>query len=682
MSVPEKIRRRAERLREEIEEANYRYYVLDAPTLSDAEYDELFRQLEELEERYPELRTPDSPTHRVGAAPLDEFKKVRHRVPMLSLDNARNEEEFRAWVARLDRFLGDERPESWVFTTEPKYDGISISLIYERGLLVQAATRGDGVTGEDVTQNVKTIRSVPLKLRGRVPDRVDVRGEIYVRKKDFEAFNARRSEAEGRYMNARNFAGGSLRQLDPRITARRPLRIVAWGLADGEEAGARTQYDVLRLLKEWGFPVPLEDVRRCSSEDEVVEHYRLLEGIRDELEFEADGMTIKVDDLALQKRLGIRSRSPRWALAWKFPAREQTTVLERIEISVGRTGALTPVAVLEPVIIGGVQVTHASLHNQDEIERLDARPGDKVVVQRAGDVIPKVVKVITEARRHPLKKFLFPDRCPVCGTPVYKEEDEVVVRCPNVTCPARIKATISHFASKNAMNIEGLGEKLVDQLVEKGLVKSPADLYRLDEETIAGLERMGRKSARNLIQAIERSKETTLARLIFALGIRHVGEVVAEIVASHAGSLENLMRMDREALEAIPEVGPIVAGSILHFMETPANRRLLRDLEEVGIHYPPPPPPERKGGPLEECTVVITGTLEGLTRREAEDLLKRHGARVASSVSRHTTFVLAGDKPGSKLARARDLGVPVVSLAELKRALAAGRSPVPAEKKT
>ena len=660
MAVPEDARRRAEELRAQIEKANHDYHVMDAPTISDAAYDRLFRELLRLEEAHAELSTPDSPTRKVGAPPLEGFSKVTHAVPMMSLANAKSEEDFREWVERLRRRLGDEAPEHFVVSAEPKLDGISISIIYEDGLYTQAATRGDGETGEDVTENVRTIRGLPLRLTDGAPGRLEVRGEVYVTKSDFETFNARRSEEEGRFVNPRNFTGGSLRQLDSRITAERPLRVALYHLVGADDMGLATQSDALDKLEAWGLPVPRDWFRRCGTEDEAAAWFEKLETGRAEIPFEVDGMVLKVDDIALWKPLGARSRTPRWAVAWKFQAQEETTTVNDIVISVGRTGALTPVAVLDPVFVGGVTVEHASLHNQDEIARLDVRVGDRVVVQRAGDVIPKVTKVIIEARTTEPPRFVFPDRCPICDTAVQEIEGQVIVRCPNPDCPAKVKARIRHFASQDALDVAGLGEKLVEQLVDEGHTKTPADLFRLDVALLASLERMGTKSAENLVAALEKARTTTLPRLLFGLGIRHVGQTVAEILAVESGTLEKLATLDEETLAAIDGVGPIVAASLCAWFGEPRHQALVADLTSVNVNYPEP---VRKtaGALLDGLTAVVTGTLPGLSRKEAQTLLKDHGAKVASGVSRNTSFLLAGEKAGSKLKKAEELGVPVLS---------------------
>ena len=675
MSGSKSVAQRIAELREILRDASYRYYVLDAPSLSDAEYDRQFRELQELEAAHPELDDPDSPTHRVGAPPLDAFAKVRHGEPMLSLENAKDRAEFQAWVERVRRRLGDDA--ALAFHAEPKIDGIGMSLTYVGGRLETAATRGDGTVGEDVTANVRTIKAVPLQLRtDQPPPRIEIRGEVFVTKEDFERFNAGRSEEEGRYVNPRNFAGGSLRQLDSRITAQRPLRIALYHAVPAEAVGAATQRDLVHALQEWGLPVTERWNRLCADPEAVIAHYEHLAIHRDDLPFEADGLVVKIDDLELQRKLGARSRTPRWAIAWKFAAREEATILTDIEVSVGRTGALTPVAVLEPVFVGGVTVTSATLHNQDEIERLDVRPGDRVLIQRAGDVIPKVIKVLDPERKGRGKPFRFPEACPVCATPVVEDPEQVVMRCPNLACPAQIKARIRHFASADALDIEGLGEKLVDQLADRGLVHDPADLFGLDAETLAGLERMGEKSAANLVEALDRARTTTLGRLIFALGIRHVGAVVAEILARHARSLEGLMAMDEETLQEIDEVGPIVARSLRSFLDVPANRAQLDALIAAGVRYPEPEMPSIGEGTLAGMTAVVTGTLPSLSRKEAEALLKEHGAKVASGVSKKTTFLLAGEKAGSKLAKAEKLEVKVLSEEKLRAWLEGGPSPL------
>ena len=675
---PSDASRRIQELRVQLEEANHRYYVLDQPTISDAEYDDKMRELLDLEERWPQLRDPASPTQRVGAPPLETFKKVRHDLAMLSLANARSEAEFLEWVERIERALGDRAPDPLLFSAEPKLDGISISVIYEEGHFVQAATRGDGEVGEDVTDNLRTLRGLPLRLRDPAPPkRCVIRGEVYVRISDFEAFNATRSEDEGRFANPRNFTGGSLRQLDSSITAQRPLRVTFYSLADAGGRELQDQAEALQQLRDWGLPVP--DPYICSKVDAqgAVAFREEIEAGRDQMPYEVDGLVVKVEDRSLQEALGFRARSPRWAIAWKFAARQETTRLLDIEISVGRTGVLTPVAQLEAVEIGGVVVTAASLHNQDEIDRLDARIGDRVLVERAGDVIPKVVKVLREERTGPLEPFQMPEFCPICQSPVVRD-DEVATRCLNLSCPARLKASLRHFAGRSALDIDGLGAKLIDQMVDSQLVASPADLFRLDVETLASLERMGKKSAQNLCAALEAAKGTTLPRLIHGLGIRHVGEVAAERIARDAGSLDALMTMEEDDLAEIPGVGPKVAHALREFWSVPENRQLVLELQQLGVHPPPiaPTPPEENQGPLSGLRAVVTGTLEGLSRKDAEALLKENGARIVSSVSKKTSFLLAGTAAGSKLSKAKALEVPVLDLPTLQKWLAGGPSPI------
>jgi DNA ligase (NAD+) len=671
-------RARARELRRILDEANRRYYLEDDPSLTDAEYDRLLLELRDLEEAHPGLRDPGSPTQTIGAPPATAFAKARHRTPMMSLENVFDEAGFRAFVERTGRLLGVDAGLELTWTVEPKIDGISISLTYEDGRLVRAATRGDGETGEDVTANVRTIRGVPLVLPSDATRAAfEVRGEVYVAKRDFERFNRGRSEEEGRYMNPRNFAGGSLRQLDPAVTRARPLRVALYSIPEALALGIRTQSGVLALLGEWGFPTLSSWCRSATGSAAAEAAHAWLRDNRDALAFEADGSVVKVDDLALAERLGARSRTPRSAVAWKFPAREEATVLKRITVSVGRTGALTPVAELEPVLVGGVMVSSATLHNQDEIDRLDVREGDRVVVQRAGDVIPKVVKVIPDPGHARRRRFRLPDRCPVCGTAVVEAGDEVVTRCPNGACPAQVKARLRHAASSDALDIEGLGEKLIDQLVDRGLVREIPDFFALDEETLAGLDRMGEKSARNLVRAIDRSRDTTLPRLIKALGIRHVGDVVAEILAPEVQDLEGLLAMSEERLTAIPEVGPVVARSIRADLQKPGRAQELRRLAAICRH--PDPVPRGARGPLAGLVAVVTGVLPGWSREEAESALKAAGAKIGSGVSRATSFVLAGEKPGSKLARARELGKPVLDEAAVRAWIETGRSPLPPE---
>jgi DNA ligase (NAD+) len=649
------VAREVERLRHEIDDHNYRYYVLDEPTISDAAFDALFRRLQALEAAHPQLASPDSPTQRVGAAPLEKFGTVRHRHPMLSLANVTTEEEFAEFDARVRKFLGLERV-AWV--AEPKIDGVAVELVYEHGRFVVGSTRGDGTTGEDVTQNLRTVRSVPLRLHGgEVPKLLEVRGEVYLPIDAFRGMNREREEAgQPPFANPRNAAAGSLKQLDPKVTSARPLAFVGHGT--GEVRGARpgTHWETLRLLEHLGLrPVPRSRV--LHTREEIADFFAALDRERDDLPYEIDGLVVKVNDLGLQRRLGEVSRAPRWAVAWKFKPRQATTRILRIVPSVGRTGVLTPVAELEPVAVGGVTVRNASLHNMDEIERKDVRVGDTVVLERAGDVIPYVVEVAKKKRSGHEKRFRMPARCPVCGADVVRPEGEVAYRCIGLSCPAQLKQAVRFFGARGAMDVEGLGEKLVDQLVERGLVRDLADLYRLDEDTLAGLERMGKKSAANLRAAIERSKTTTLPRFLVALGIRQVGEATAKALAEHFGTLERLMHADEEALQEVRDVGPEVAASIHAFLAERQNRKVIEKLLAAGVR---PAATTRPKGPLAGKKLVLTGALESMTRPEALRRVEALGGRVASSVSKETDWVVVGADPGSKLARAKKLGVAVL----------------------
>ncbi len=665
--------REAEALRRQIEYHNYRYYVLDDPEIPDAEYDRLMRRLQRLEQAHPEIVTPDSPTQRVGARPREGFREVRHELPMLSLNNCFSEEELRAFDRRVREALAVDGPIDYV--AEPKLDGLAVSLVYERGELVLAATRGDGYTGEDVTANVRTIRSVPLRLLGdEIPTRLDVRGEVYMPVEGFRRLNEEAAKrGEKTFANPRNAAAGSLRQLDPRITARRPLEMYCYaiGLAEGVTL-ADTHFDQLEQLRGWGLRVSRE-VRRVEGVDGCLRYYEELGGRRDRLPFEIDGVVYKVDRIDWQARLGYVSRAPRWAIAHKFPAHEEMTRVLDVVFQVGRTGALTPVARLEPVFVGGVTVSNATLHNMDEVERKDIRIGDWVIVRRAGDVIPEVVSVVRSKRPADARKVVLPKHCPVCGSAVVRLEGEAVARCTGgLYCPAQRRESIKHFASRKAMDIEGLGDKLVEQLIDKGLVEHVDDLYRLTVEQLVTLERMGEKSAKNLIAALEKSKHTTLARFIYALGIREVGEATARALAAHFRSLDKLRNASVEALEAVPDVGPVVAGHIHAFFRQPHNLEVIDNLIAAGVHWDEPEePPEPAALPLAGRSFVLTGALTSMTRDEAGERLMALGARVSGSVSKKTTAVIVGDKPGSKLARAEKLGVPVLDEAGLLQLLEA-----------
>jgi len=661
---------RLDELRRQLHYHNHRYYVLDDPEISDAHYDRLLRELEGLEARYPDLITPDSPTQRVGARPLEKFETLPHTVPMLSLENAFNREEVQEFDERVKRFL--KRAEDLTYTVEPKMDGLAIELIYEQGLLIRSATRGDGYVGEDVTQNVRTIPAVPLRLQPGntpAPDRLEIRGEVYLRLKNFREFNRKRLEAgEPAFANPRNAAAGSLRQLDPRVTAQRPLYFYAYGLGALTGLPLDGQWEILEALSQWGVPVNPQ-ARRVKGIETAWSFCQEMEDLRHSLPYEIDGVVIKVDSLELQENLGVKSRSPRWALAFKFQPSQETTRILNIEVQVGRTGALTPVALLQPVVVGGVEVSRATLHNQDEIERKDIRIGDTVVIQRAGEVIPEVVKVVDGARPGREAAFRLPGECPVCRSPVVRLPGEVAHRCSNPNCSAQVKESIRHFASKGAMDIEGLGEKMVDQLVEKGLVQDYGDLYALTREVLVPLERLADKSAGNLIKALERSKQAALGKFIYALGIRFVGEHVAAILAGYFGSLEALSVSTEEELLSIREVGPQVARSIRVFFDNPQNQKVVGKLLRGGVKLKG----EKTGGPkpLAGKTFVLTGRLTRFTREEAKEKIEALGGKVAGSVSSKTNYLVAGEEPGSKLDKARELQVPILNEEDLTHLLIA-----------
>lgn len=659
------IKARARWLAEELTRHNIRYYVLDDPEIADSEYDRLMQELRDLEQRWPELVTPDSPTHRVGAPPLAKFTPVPHAHPMLSLDNAFSDDDMWEFENRIRRLLKTEAPLTYV--VEPKMDGVAVELIYRDGVLTQAATRGDGFTGEDITANVRTIRALPLRLgsagEGPVPSLIEVRGEIFILREAFQQLNRDRTAAQlPPFANPRNAAAGSLRQLDSKVTARRPLHIFCYGVGSLEGLQPASQSDLLALLQSLGLPVnPL--VQTCPTMAAVLDVHRSLEARRESLPYEIDGMVIKVDDRAFQERLGTTSRSPRWAIAYKFKAVQATTLLEAIEVQVGRTGTLTPVAHLKPVAVGGVVVSRATLHNQDEIDRKDVRIGDWVLVQRAGDVIPEVVMPIVSKRRGTEGRFRMPEACPSCGAPVERSPGEIAWRCVNAACPAQIKERIRHFASKNAFDIDGLGTKLVDQLVSVGLVRSFPDLFALDAATLAGLDRMAAKSAANLVDALQASKTVTFDRFIFALGIRHVGEHVARLLAQRFKDLAALQAAGPDVLEAVEGIGPTVAASVVAFFRHEENRDLLQRLMAAGVRIETDRPRETAG--LAGLTFVLTGTLERLPRSQAKQRIEAAGGQVAGSVSRKTDYVVAGAAPGSKLDKARQLGVTVIDEARL-----------------
>ncbi len=659
----ENIKRQIEELREKIRYHNYRYYVLDDPEISDAEYDRLFRQLVELEQAHPELITPDSPTQRVGAEPLEAFAQVTHRQPMLSLENAFGSEELREFDGRVKRFLGHS--DDVAYTAEPKIDGLAVELVYEGGRLIVASTRGDGYVGEDVTANIKTIMSVPLTLMERkdgrpVPELLEVRGEVYMEIEAFEKLNRQRIDRGlPPFANPRNAAAGSVRQLDPRVTATRPLNMFCYGVGEVRGASFETQMELMITLQQWGLRVNRQYIKLCKNIEEAVKYCEKLETDRDAFPYEIDGAVIKVNSIELQRKLGEKARSPRWAIAYKFEPNQETTRLTHIEVQVGRTGVLTPVAHLEPVEIGGVTVKRATLHNEDEIQKKDIREGDIVLVQRAGDVIPEVVMPIVSKRTGKEKKFQMPKNCPVCGATVVRKSGEVASRCPNPNCPAQIKEALKHFVSKGAMNIEGLGDKLITQLIEKDLVKEPADLYTLTKDDLLKLDKVADKAATNLLESIEKSKKTTLAKFIYALGIRHVGEHIASVLAQHFGDIESLASATEEELMAIEEVGPEIAQSIVTYFEDEDNRRQLKTLLERGIQIEAPSRPAQS--PAAGKTFVFTGTLSSMTRSQAKQLVEKLGGRVASSVSAATDYVVAGDSPGSKLSKAKEKGVTVLN---------------------
>ena len=660
-NVPETIRKRVDSLRATLEDHNYYYYVQDDPRIPDAEYDRLFRELQKLEAEHPELATEDSPTRRVGSSAETSFEEVTHRLPMLSLDNAFSEDELRDFDRRVRDRLGEDGAIEYV--CEPKLDGLAVSLHYENGTLTRAATRGDGYTGEDITANIRTIPSVPLKLRGSgYPDLVEVRGEVYMPRAGFEKLNERLAEqGEKTFVNPRNAAAGSLRQKKSTVTARRPLELCAYSMAVTDESVLpETHWDSLQLVRDWGFRINPE-MRKAEGVEACLDAYNELMAKRDSLPYEIDGIVFKVNRLDLQQELGFVSRAPRWAIAHKFPAQEELTIIEDVEFQVGRTGAVTPVARLKPVFVGGVTVSNATLHNMDEIRRLDVHIGDTVFIRRAGDVIPQVVKVVPEKRPAKAPMVEMPEHCPVCGSDIVQIEGEAVARCSGgLYCPAQRKEAIRHYASRKAMDIEGLGDRLIEMLVDEGMVSTVADLYRLTKFQIASLERMGDKSAANLIAAIDRSREPVLWRFLYALGIREVGEATAKGLAAHFGTLEAISEADEASLQTVPDVGPIVAGHIRSFFGQPHNQETLAALKKAGVTWQEEQVLSVDEQPLSGQTWVLTGTLSGMTRDQAKEKLEQLGAKVAGSVSKKTACVVAGEAAGSKLAKAEQLGVPVL----------------------
>lgn len=666
MNVPHPIILQVEKLRQDINEHNYRYYVLDDPIISDAEYDEFMQKLKYLEDKYPELITPNSPTQRVGAKPSVGFAEIKHQVPMLSLDNAFSDEELTAFNQRvLDRL---ERSHEIEYCAEPKLDGLAVSIRYEKGYLTSAATRGDGETGEDITDNIRTIKMIPLQLRGQdIPRILEVRGEVFMPKEGFIDLNLRASkQGEKIFVNPRNAAAGSLRQLDPKITASRPLEVFCYGVGEVKGELPKTQYELLACLKKWGI--------RTNPETKIVtgvagclQYYNKIGQKRDQLPYEIDGVVYKVNSLIDQRELGFVSRAPRFAIAHKFPPEEVMTVVNDVEFQVGRTGALTPVARLKPVFVHGVTVSNATLHNMDEVKRKDIHIGDTVIVRRAGDVIPEVVSVVTQHRPDNAKRIVLPHHCPICHSKVEHVEGEAVARCSGgLFCQAQRKEAIKHFASRRAMNIEGLGDKLIDQLVELDLIKSPADLYHLTLNELANLERMGEKSAQNIIDALDKSKHTTLARFIFALGIRDVGEATAKQLANYFGDLPLLYTVNEEDLMQVQDIGPVVSQHIIAFFSEKHNIEIIKKLIASGIQWDILAQ-KSKTLPLSGKTVVLTGTLNTYTRDQAKEMLENLGAKVAGSVSSKTAFVVAGDAAGSKLEKARELGIQVMNETEFEQ---------------
>ncbi|WP_145525504.1 NAD-dependent DNA ligase LigA [Yersinia rohdei] len=663
----ESIIQQINQLKTSLRHHEHQYYVLDAPEIPDAEYDRMMQQLRELEAQHPELITNDSPTQRVGGAPLDAFEQVKHEVPMLSLDNVFDEESYLAFDKRVHDRLKTAEPLT--FCCELKLDGLAVSLLYENGELVRAATRGDGTTGENITVNVRTIRAIPLRLHGdNIPRRVEVRGEVFMPQAGFEQLNEEARRKGGKiFANPRNAAAGSLRQLDPRITAKRPLTFFCYGvgLVDGGEL-PRSHIQRLMQFKDWGLPVS-DRVKLCTGSDQVIAFYRQVEQDRAELGFDIDGVVIKVDSLNLQEQLGFVARAPRWATAFKFPAQEQITQVREVEFQVGRTGAITPVARLEPVQVAGVIVSNATLHNADEIERLGLRIGDTVIVRRAGDVIPQVVGVVMEQRPPDAKEILFPDHCPVCGSDIERVEGEAVARCTGgLFCAAQRKEALKHFVSRRALDVDGMGDKIIEQLVEKQYVENPADLFTLTAGKLTGLDRMGPKSAQNLIVALEKAKQTTFARFLYALGIREVGEATAANLAAHFRTLANLRAADIDALKSVPDVGEVVAKHVLNFLNEEHNQKVIEALEQV-ISWPEPQRiiAEEIDSPFAGKTVVLTGSLTVLSRDEAKDRLTALGAKVSGSVSKKTDLVIAGEAAGSKLIKAQELGIKVIDEAEM-----------------
>ncbi|HNY64509.1 MAG TPA: NAD-dependent DNA ligase LigA [Deltaproteobacteria bacterium] len=673
----EKVQDRIEELRRAIEHHNYRYYALDAPEISDFDYDNLMRELQALEAENPELITPDSPTQRVGTAPVSAFPPMPHRTPMLSIDNAMSTGELQEFNARVIKLLG--RDGDLAYCCEPKFDGLAVELVYENGVFTRGGTRGDGYTGEDVTPNLRTVKSIPLRLRGENPPALlEVRGEIIMYKRSFEGLNRERSEAgEPMFANPRNAAAGSLRQLDSRITASRDLSFFTYGVSDAAQLGLSSQCAILMRLKELGFRVN-PDVRLCRGMDEVAAFAQEVQEKREGLPFEIDGVVVKVDGIDHQNALGIKARSPRWALAYKFPPTQATTVVNRIGVQVGRTGVLTPVAFLEPVKVGGVTVSRATLHNQDEIRRKDIREGDTVIVQRAGDVIPEIVAPVPSKRTGSEREFTMPRNCPVCGTPVIRDagdeegEEGIMYRCVNISCPAIVREGIFHFASKDALDIEGLGRKIIDKLIDKGFVKDVSDLYTLTAQDLLQVEGFKDKSVTNLLGSIEKSREATLQRFLYGLGIPHVGTVAAQDLAAHFGSLDRIMGASVEEIDSIRGIGEVMARAIHGFFANEANRRVIARLLDLGMKIAPPKTVRAGEAPLKGKRFCFTGTLKTMTRSEAQKKVLGRGGEAVGSVSARLDYLVAGEEAGSKLDKARSLGIPVLSEEEFRSMIGEG----------
>ncbi len=668
LQMPHSIETQLEHLREKLREYEYHYHVLDNPLVPDAEYDRLMNELKNLEWQHPELITSDSPTQRVGAKPLDGFAQITHEIPMLSLDNAFSDDDLIGFLRRIEDRIAINSNQI-EFCCEPKLDGLAVSILYVDGVLTQAATRGDGTTGEDITANIRTIRNIPLKLKSsNPPHRLEVRGEVFMPQQGFEQLNEKAlAKGEKTFANPRNAAAGSLRQLDPKITRQRPLMLNAYniGVYESDDELPTTHFDRLQWLKTLGIPVNAE-ITLATGSQALTAFYQKIQAKRSSLGYDIDGTVLKVNKIVLQEQLGFISKAPRWAIAYKFPAQEEMTILNDVEFQVGRTGAITPVAKLEPVFVAGVTVSNATLHNGDEIERLGIAIGDTVIIRRAGDVIPQIVGVVAERRLDNAKKIAFPTACPVCNSAVVRVEGEAVARCTGgLFCGAQRKEALKHFVSRKAMDIDGVGEKLIEQLMERELIRTPADLFKLDHTTLMRLERMGEKSANNALQSIEKAKNTTLARFLFALGIRDVGESTAQNLANHFGTLDAIRQADLDTLKQVQDVGEVVANRLFQFWQEPHNIEVVEDLIAQGVKWQDVVPQEIADNPLKDKTVVLTGTLTQLTRDQAKALLQQLGCKVSGSVSSKTDYLIAGEKAGSKLAKAQELGVKILSEDEL-----------------